>query len=323
MFKDVARLFKIFYQARRGYAITIGSLLVVLTCSAVGLDLAFNSWRGTFWSAVQAKDIELVIEQLWVFGALAFTSIGLYTTISYTTQRYSLEWRQELCSSLLKRWSSRDGDLSGIESPDQRIQEDSAKFVTLLNSLFLGLVTALLTLILFIPLLSSIGASLIPLFGISGAIWLPSVCVALSGLGFGVTSILGRSIPKLENNNQKTEADFRYELVHLRDGALFSKERMASVWEKLYDNHLKLFRKSRNFNLGSNCFFQSMIILPILCILPSYFTGLVAFGVIMSVLDAFSKVAGSINWYLDHFLAIASFKATLIRLTALDKTLNS
>lgn len=321
MIKDIVSLFRIFHKARPRYSIIVGVILVTLTCSAVGLDLAFNSWRSIFWSAVEAKNIAVVVHQVWVFAGLAFTSIGLYTVVSYLGQRYSLEWRQELCRSLLDRWILK-GD-TGVESPDQRIQEDTAKFVSLFNGLFLGLVTAILTLVMFIPLLSSIGSHLIPLFGISGGWWLPTVCVALSGLGFGITSWLGRAIPTLENQNQRTEADFRYELVHVRDGKREQLPRMGDIWKNLYDNHVRLFKKSRNFNLGSNCFFQSMVIIPILCILPSYFGGLVAFGIIMSVLDAFGKVANSLNWYLDNFLAIASFKATLIRIVSLDRSLNN
>ncbi len=322
MIKDITRLFKIFYGQRKMYASLVGLSLIVLTCSAVGLDVLFNHWRSVFWTAVQAKDLPTAVHQVWVFTALAFTSIGLYTSVSYLGQRYTLEWRKQLCESLLARWTSRAPSDIRIESPDQRVQEDTAKFVSLFNSLFLGLVTAVLTLGMFIPILSSIGTPFIHIFGISGVWWLPAVCVSLSALGFGITGYLGREIPSLENGNQRTEADYRYELVHIRDGNVKDTVKIRQLWAYLYENHIKLFGKSRNFTLGSNCFFQAMVIVPVLCVVPSYFKGLVAFGVIMSVLDAFNKVSTSINWYLDQFLVVAMFKATLTRLVEFDKSLD-
>lgn len=325
MVKDIYHLFTVFIKERRVFGIFGGIALISITIGSVVLDLIFNNWRNVFWSAVEAKNTHLIWHQVGTFCILATISILLYTSISYGSQRYFLEWRKALYHNLLNRWlvctQSNSVPVNTIENVDQRLQEDTGRMLDLFNQLFLGLVSAVFTILLFLPLLYSLGGSLLPIGHITGHYWLPTVCLVASFLGLSLTRFLGRNLVTLQNSQQATEADLRYELVQIRNGSEMRPITLKDLWHHLYVNHVSLFTESMHFTLGSNLFFQSLYILPIFCVLPSFLSGLVMMGSIMAVLDAFSKISTSFNWYLENYLSITAFKATLTRLVILDKSL--
>lgn len=321
MISDIKHLFLVFYSEHKSYAAIGAIILVLMAISTVGLDLAFNHWRSVFWTAVEQKNISVFTYQLWVFTALAFTSIGLYTGLTYLGQRYCLQWRKSLSINFLERWVIHLQDGNRCDNADQRLQQDLADFTTQCQSLFLGIITSLTVLILFLPLLSHLGAPLVAVLGVKGTYWLPSACLLLSAVGMSLSFFIGKKIPSLEIANQKTEADYRYQLTHLRDGSKYNRKVLTGIFKALYNNHLTLYSRYKSFNLASNCFFQAAVIVPVLLVVPSYLKGIIMFGVIMAVLDAFNKVCQALNWILDNFLTICQFKATLTRLVEFDKQL--
>lgn len=322
MIKELAHLFKIFLTERKLYSIVGGIALIGITIGSVVLDLFFNNWRNIFWSAVELKNTHLIWHEIGLFVLLASTSIVLYTAISYGSQRYFLEWRKALYHNLLEKWLVCRQTTDILDNVDQRLQEDTARMLDLFNQLFLGLISAIFTIIIFLPLLSSLGGHLTAIEGISGHYWLPTVCLVVSTLGLTLTRFLGRNLVTLQNSQQSTEADLRYELVQIRDGDNVSPVLLSDIWHNLYTNHISLFKQSMHFTLGSNLFFQALYILPIFCVLPSFLGGFVLMGMIMAVLDAFNKISTSFNWVLDNYLIITAFKATLTRLVNLEKSLS-
>ncbi len=321
MIKEIKGLFLIFYKEHKLLASGGAVVLVLIALSTVGLDLAFNHWRSIFWTAVEQKNITVFTHQLWVFASLAFTSIGLYTALTYIGQRYCLKWRKTLSTTFLERWVVKLKQGNSCDNADQRLQQDLADFTSMCQSLFLGIITSLTVLIVFLPLLAHLGAPLIAVLGVKGTYWLPIACLLLSASGMTLSFFIGKKIPSLEIANQRTEADYRYRLIHLRDGEPYCRKLLTEIFNALYTNHLALYSRYKSFNLASNCFFQAAVIVPVLLVVPSYLKGAILFGVIMAVLDAFNKVCQALNWVLDNFLTICRFKATLIRLVEFDKQL--
>ncbi len=313
MLSTLRILYRPFYRTRPIYSVVTSVLLISSAIGTVLLDLRFNTWRGIFWTAIQSKNYIIFHHQLWVFTVLAFVSIGLYTFTTYLAQMYALHWRTALTGVLVPWWiGSTEGNKSEhtTDNPDQRLQQDLADFVSRFPTLFIGLLSALTTIILFMPLLSSLSHQISTIHP-----WaLPLLALGFSSLSWASMAVF-RNIPKLEQQNQSTEADYRYELVHLRDGGPYEETRIRSVYSLLFNNHKRLFNAYKVFNIFSNTYFQTAIILPILFIVPAYFSGAIAFGLIMQSLDCFNKITTSFSWLLDNFLTICQYKATLTRLT--------
>jgi putative ATP-binding cassette transporter len=114
---------------------------------------------------------------------------------------------------------------SQIDNPNQRIMEDIRSFTR--TSLTFLLITL---------------GSLMDLVSFTGILWSKSVllvCVVLeySLLGTSLTVLIGRRLVRLNFNQLRYEADFRYSLVHVRDVRNLLSVRLAmrlaiSVWKR-------------------------------------------------------------------------------------------
>jgi vitamin B12/bleomycin/antimicrobial peptide transport system ATP-binding/permease protein len=65
------------------------------------------------------------------------------------------------------------------------------------------------------------------------------------------------------------------------------------------------------------------VIAPTLVAAPLYFSGKVLFGGLMMAAAAFTQAQSSLRWFVDNFSAIADWRATLLRVTALRQVLAS
>src|SRR4029453_1017373 len=156
--------------------------------------------------------------QISAFAPLAATSLTL-TLVSLwgrmTTQR---EWRRWLSNHLYDYWV-HDGRhtqlrfMSGEhQTPEYRIAEDARVATELPVDLVLGLLSSVLTAIVFIGVLHSIGDNLeLAVFGLN--VLVPSylvVAVIVYSLGLtAITMIIGRRLVRVIEDFKGAEADLR------------------------------------------------------------------------------------------------------------------
>ena len=110
------------------------------------------------------------------------------------------------------------GQLRGIEGAAQRVQEDTMRFAGIVEGLGSSFISAIMTLIAFLPLLWTLSKEVteLPLIGaVNGSL----VFIALLSAAFGTVLLaaVGYRLPGLEFNNQKVEAAYRKELVYGED----------------------------------------------------------------------------------------------------------
>ena len=114
----------------------------------------------------------------------------------------------------MTHWSK----LRTIEGAAQRVQEDTMRFASIVESLGSAFVSSIMTLIAFLPLLWTLSKEVteLPLIGaVNGSL----VFIALLSAAFGTVLLaaVGYKLPGLEFNNQKVEAAYRKELVYGED----------------------------------------------------------------------------------------------------------
>ena len=114
----------------------------------------------------------------------------------------------------LPRWRAVTAE---IEGASQRIQEDTARFARIVESLGLQIARAVMTLIAFIPILAGLSEKVIVPYVSAMPNSLVWLACAVSLGGMLVSWFVGAKLPMLEYNNQKAEAAFRKELVHGED----------------------------------------------------------------------------------------------------------
>ncbi|MEG6508705.1 ABC transporter ATP-binding protein/permease [Methyloligella sp. 2.7D] len=314
-------------------------VVVAIQLFQVWLSVQFNTWYRNFYNALEQKDWDSFIYQLGIFTALATAFIVSAVYELYLRQWLQIRWRAWLTDSYMSRWLAAGthyrmrlrGDQ--IDNPDQRIAEDLRSFVITTMGIGLGLLSSVVTLISFIFILWGLSAGQ-PLVLGSWSLQIPGYLVwaALfyAILGTWLTHLIGRPLIRLNFDQERYEADFRFNLVRLRENAegvtLLSgedverqglKERFGHViknWRAIMSRTKKL----TFFTAGYN---QAATIFPFVVVSPLYFAGSMTLGGLIQISQAFGKVQESLSFFVDAYDNIANWKAILDRLSGFERSL--
>src|SRR6185436_13948234 len=202
----------------------------------------------------------------------------------------------------------------GLSNPDQRIAEDVKTFVTMTLSLLLMLANGTLTVLAFAGVLWSISRTLF------------LVGIVYAAAGSFLTIFLGRPLIRLNYRQSDREADFRTDLIHVRENAdavaLSHREsqlelRLSVRLGALVSNFRRIIAVNRNlgfFTTGYNWMIQ---IIPALIVAPLFIAGQAEFGVITQSAMAFAHLLGAFSLVVTQFQVISSYAAVLARLSTL------
>ena len=333
-------MLKSFFLSKHApYAWFFLSVIMGLTWYGVEILVFYNAWNRELWDAIQGYD-ETRFWQLflgWDLGRLSDTLILKEDTIpsfleilviyvpmsvygTWQTRRWIFRWREANTHYYLNRWNKCKAK---IEGGSQRIQEDLMVFGKTLEGLFIGLFSAVLVLFAFIPILWELSEGL-PIWNgeiIEGfLVW---VALAMSLGGTVISLILGWWLPKLEYRNQVVEAKFRKQLVHSEDD--FSArcvQTLFPMFSSIRRNYYRLFNYYMGFGIWQTAFGLCLGNIAMIAIAPSYFQQLITLGVLSQVLNAFSRVEGSMTYFIDRWTTIVDFWAVILRLTEFNKALD-
>ena len=138
-----------------------GLLLVVIALQLfqVWLNVRFNAWYNTFYTALQEKDWDTFLYQFLVFTVLAVLFIVTAVYQLYLQQWLQIRWRRWLTEAYLGRWLGAGthyrmrlkGDTA--DNPDQRIAEDIKQFVDSTLDIGIALLGSIVTLVSFVVIL--------------------------------------------------------------------------------------------------------------------------------------------------------------------------
>jgi putative ATP-binding cassette transporter len=297
----------------------MGGALLVLLLAITGLNVV-NSYVGRdFMTAIEQRDRSAFLREAALYIGVFAASTVVAVLFRFTEERLGLLWREWLTRRsvdvyLSERIYHRLNTAGTIENPDQRIAEDVRTFVTMTLSLLLMLLNGTITVIAF-----------------SGVLWSISRVLFLVGVGYAaagsaVTVLFGRPLVRLNYAQADREANFRAELIHVREHAesvaLLRREphlemRLRGHIEALVANLKRIIAVNRNlgfFTTGYNYFVQ---IIPALIVAPLFIRGEVEFGVITQSAMAFSHLLGAFSLVVTQFQAISAYGAVLARVSAL------
>lgn len=301
-----------FYGNQKRYARWAGVLLLLLSQVSTGFAYLFIEWNRRFYDALEAKNPELFIRESLVFAGLAISYVLVFSLNRYFCQQYALRWRIWMTKNALGFWL-HDTKRGEIEGSDQRIQEDLMRFTTLFERFFLDSFNAVLLILLFIPLLFSQTAQLyINNFHLS---WVLLFSVLIyTFVGMIVSARIANPLIQNEYDNQKLEADFRYNLVHVRDGAYKNISFFESMLSKLTTNYQTIYTRQKYFNLWQKGYDQFSFLIPFALLASNYFAGFMTLGMLMQIKSTFSRIRNSMAYLLDHYTEFTELLAISRRL---------
>jgi putative ATP-binding cassette transporter len=174
------------------------------------------------------------------------------------------------------------------------------------------------------------------LISISGILWsksalLVSVVIGYSVVGTGLTALIGRRLVRLNFNQLRYEADFRYSLVHVRDNtesiAFYQGEKpeidqISGRFRSVLKNFGLLIGWQRNLSFFTTAYSYLPVVLPYLVLFPQYFGGKIAYGDMVQANFAFMQVYGALSLIVSQIEPITNFAAGVQRLAVFGEAVS-
>ena len=309
------------------------ALVISLNFATVYLLVKINSWYNEFYNALQNYEEGLFWPLVGEFTGLAFLYICIAVYAVYLRQMLQLKWRTWMTEKYLDRWMKEQVYYrlqvlrSDTDNPDQRISEDINQFVTLTLQLLIGFLKQMTTLAAFSVVLWNLsGAFTVPLgsysFEIYGYMFWFSLAYSL--VGTGLVHLVGRKLIGLNFDQQRYEADFRFNMMRVRENsesiAFYAGERpeMEGFRERfahVVSNYWQLMKQTKLLNFYVNGYAQLAVIVPLVLASPQYFSGAMALGGLMQTVSAFGRVQDALSYFVESYDVIAQLAAVVRRLS--------
>jgi putative ATP-binding cassette transporter len=305
-------------QGPKALAFAVTLLLLIVAINALNV---INSYVGRdFMSAIENKNLgEFQVQALLYAGVFLLSTVVL-VLYRFTEERLGILWREQLTWRLTEAYLNerayyRLDSATGVANPDQRITEDVKAFTTTTLSFMLLILNGTITAVSFSGVLWSISPFLF------------FVAVIYAICGSAMTVVLGRPLIRLNYHQFDVEANFRSELIHVRENsesiALSHREgrfknRLKRRLDALTVNFRRLIRINRNLGFFTNGYNYFIQIIPALIIAPKFIFGEVEFGVITQSTMAFATLLGAFSLIVTQFQSISAFTAVTARLSSLS-----
>jgi vitamin B12/bleomycin/antimicrobial peptide transport system ATP-binding/permease protein len=307
------------------------ALLLLLTVAAVRLDVVLSYQGNGMFTAMQELDAAAFWRFILIFGILATVNVVLVLITFFIGQAQIIHWRLWLNQRMVGDWMSGAAYHRGrfvstaVDNPDQRIQQDITSYTSDSQSLALGAVSSVVTLVSFTIILWSLSGPL-TVFGLQ----IPRAMVFLAYLYVIIATVfairIGRPLIRLNFLNELLTASYRYALVRIRDNseniAFYRGEQvenaglMARFAAVIANTWAIVFRsmKFQGFNLVIS---QIAVVFPIVIQARRFFSQEITLGDVTQTATAFGQVEGALSFFRLAYDDFASYRASLNRLTGL------
>lgn len=311
-------------------------VVIGLSLAQVYLLVLLNGWYNEFYASLQAMDYSQFWPLIGEFSAYAFTFIVVAVYAIYLRQMLQIKWRTWMTERYLDSWMSKQtyyrlqvlgkNDDGTLDNPDQRISEDINQFIALFLQLSLGLLKQACTLVAFVFILWDLSGILeVPVgdtvIGVPGYMVFVSLFYAIVGTYFA--NKVGRKLIRLNYDQQRYEADFRFNMVRVRENsesiAFYGGEKPEKLgfqkkFAMVIENFWHLMNRTKLLNFYVNGYAQLAVIVPLIMAAPQYFGGAMNLGGLMQTISAFGRVQDALSFFVDSYESLAQLVAVIRRL---------
>src|SRR6266436_1558647 len=199
--------------------------------------------------------VEQFYSELLTFTGIALVAVVVGVMTRFFVSHYIFRWRTAMNDFYVANWLR----LRTIEGASQRVQEDTMRFATTVEGLGVNLISAVLTLLAFLPVLVRLSSNVTEL-PLIGSIPYPLVFAAViwSVLGTGALALIGIRLPGIEFFNQRVEAAYRKELVLGEDDpARVDPPTVSELFGAIRRNYFRLYLNFMYFNIGRIVYLQT------------------------------------------------------------------
>lgn len=315
--------------------------VIAIELTVVGINILLNQWNNRFYTALQEKNWDGFVREIGIFCILAACYIALAVYQLYLNQWLQIRWRRWLTSRYLGEWlhdanhyrMQLQGDAA--DNPDQRITDDVKMFVDQTLNICVGLLSAVVTLASFVVILWGLSAEApLTIFGnqfdIPGYLVWGALIYAV--FGTGLTHWIGSPLVQLDFQQQRYEADFRFNLVRVREnseqiallrGESAERGRLSERFGRVVQNWYAIMSRTKRLTAFTSSYTQAAVVFPYILVAPAYFADKIQLGGMMQTASAFSTVQQSLSFFVSIYRALAEWRAVIARLDGFEAAIAS
>jgi vitamin B12/bleomycin/antimicrobial peptide transport system ATP-binding/permease protein len=315
--------------------------VIAIELSLVLINVLLNQWNNRFYNALQEKDWDGFVREIGIFSLLATFYIALSVYQLYLNQWLQIRWRRWMTRHYLGEWLSGPNhyrmQLQGdaADNPDQRITDDVKLFVDQTLNITVGLLSSIVTLASFIFILWGLSAAS-PLHILGHEFEIPGYLVwgALIYAIFGtaLTQWIGSPLVNLDFQQQRYEADFRFNLVRVREnseqiallrGEDAERQRLSERFGRVVENWYAIMQRTKRLTAFTSSYAQAAVIFPYVLVAPAYFADKIQLGGMMQTASAFSSVQQALSFFVSTYRTLAEWRAVVARLDGFETAISN
>lgn len=313
--------------------------VIAIELTIVGINVLLNAWNNRFYNALQEKNWDGFVREIGIFSLLATCYIALSVYQLYLNQWLQIRWRQWMTTHYLGEWlhdanhyrMQLQGDAA--DNPDQRISDDVKLFVEQTLSITVGLLSAVVTLGSFVIILWGLSAdSPLTIFGrefnIPGYLVWGALVYAI--FGTALTQWIGSPLVDLAFQQQRYEADFRFNLVRVREnaeqiallkGESAERAQLSGRFGRVITNWYGIMSRTKRLTAFTASYSQAAVIFPYILVAPAYFANKIQLGGMMQTASAFSSVQSSLSFFITIYRSLAEWRSVVARLDGFEASI--
>ena len=314
----------------------LGAMLIGIVILQLYVQFRLNYWNRDFFDALEGRDPSRLQTQALLLVPLCGASIALAVTSVWGRMTMQRMWRRWLTTHVIDYWVDNEryfrlaqvqGDQEMI--PEYRIAEDVRIATDAPIDFALGLVSSLLTAIIFIQILWNVGGDFIfSQFGYEVRLpgYLVISVIVYSGMVTVAMILVGSPLTRLVQIKNQAEAELitaahlvrdvgegtapKRRDTEIRGGVYRALRDVLEQWRRL------CWRLVRTTLVSHSNTLLAPIIGLVLCA-PKFLAGGMTLGELTQAAAAFTLVQSSFNWLVDNFDRVAGWVSSLERVGGL------
>ena len=318
--------------------------VIAIELAQVAIQVILNEWYNRFYNTLQNRDWNAFVSAIAFFCVLAaiFTVISVYQ--NYLNMWLQIRWRRWMTQSYLRQWLNTANHYrmqllgDAADNPDQRIAEDIRMFIDSsagfgILPIGLKVLNSVVTLCSFVVILWSLSEQApVALFGVTIHGYLVWAALIYAIFGTTLTHLIGRPLIPLNFQQQRFEADFRFNLVRSREnseqiaslrGEAAERERHLGRFGRLMANWIAIMQRQKKLLFFTQSYQQAAVVFPYLMVSPAYFAGKMQLGGLMQTASAFASVEDALSYFVAAYRFIAEFQAVVKRLDGFERSIEA
>lgn len=324
-------------SAGRAWLLTV--VVLAFAFAQIGAQVGINSWNRMFFDALEKKELADVITAIGLLPLLVVFAALTMSGLVVSRMLLQVRWREWLTNRLAGWWIAdqryyRLGFLATEHTaPEFRIAEDVRISTEPLVEFAIGLISAFVTALTFAAILWTVAGSIS--FEVAGRTFHIPAYMAIAAVLYAVITsttayYVGRALVGKIAAKNETEALFRAEMTRLRENAesialikgdADERTSVIETYANVVRAWMAVVRRQGFIALVLNTNGALFPIIPLLLATPKYLSGELTLGAVMQVAAAFSAVQAALIWFVDNFVRLSEWYASVVRVDEFVETL--